>query len=100
MKKFNSEGLLYVYKTYKVIKLYWHVSFYNSYYYIYIYIPIWQNIKVNHRFINQIKHPVVRYKTCCRHRLQENNAYLLQSEDRKVGEATDINKGFVFREIY
>ena len=42
---------------------------------------------------------MVRYKTCCRHRLQENNAYLLQNEDRKVGEATDINKGFVFREI-
>ena len=36
---------------------------------------------------------MVRYKTCCRNRLQENNAYLLQSEDRKVGEATDINKG-------
>ena len=68
--------------------------------YNYIFILIWQNIKVNHRFINQIQHPVVRHKTCCRHRLQENNAYLLQSEDRKVGEATDINKGFVFREIY
>ena len=41
---------------------------------------------------------MVRYKTCHRHRLQENNAYLLQSEDRKVGEARDTNKGFVFRE--
>ena len=30
-------------------------------------------------------------------RLQENNTYLLQSEDRKVGEATE---GFVFLEIY
>ena len=27
MKTFTSDGLLYVYKTYKVIKLYWHVSF-------------------------------------------------------------------------
>ena len=42
----------------------------------------------------------MRYKICHQHRLQENNAYLLQSEDRKVGEATDINKGFVFWEIY
>ena len=83
---------------------------YNMLYYIYVcvcvcvcsyvYIPIWRNIKVNYRFINQIYHPVVRYKTCRRHRLQENNAYLLQSEDRKVGEAIDINKSFVFREIY
>ena len=24
MKTFTSDGLLYVYKTYKVIKLYWH----------------------------------------------------------------------------
>ena len=30
MKTFTSDGLLYVYKTYKVIKLYWHVSLYNS----------------------------------------------------------------------
>ena len=30
--------------------------------YIYIYIPIWRNIKVNYRFINRIQHPVVRYK--------------------------------------
>ena len=30
----------------------------------------------------------------------ENNAYLLQSEGREVGEATDINKWFVFQEIY
>ena len=30
MKTFNSDGLLYVYKTYKVIKLYRHVSLYNS----------------------------------------------------------------------
>ena len=33
---------------------------------------------------------------CRRHRIQENSAYLLQSEDRHVGEATDINQGFVF----
>ena len=26
MKTFTSDGLLYVYKTYKVIKLYWHVN--------------------------------------------------------------------------
>ena len=65
-----------------------------------MYIPIRRNIKVNHRFIYQIKHPVVRYKTCCRNRLQENNAYLLQSANKKVGETSDINKGFVFREIY
>ena len=32
--------------------------------------------------------------------LQENNTYLLQSADKKVGEASDINKGFVFRDIY
>ena len=30
MKMFTSDGLLYVYKTYKIIKLYWHVSFYNN----------------------------------------------------------------------
>ena len=30
MKPFASDGLLYVYKTYKVIKLYCHVSLYNS----------------------------------------------------------------------
>ena len=65
-----------------------------------IYIPIRRNIKVNHKFINQIQHPVIRDKTCRRHRLQENNAYILQSEDRKVGEATDISKGFVSWEIY
>ena len=29
MKTFTSEDLLYVYKTYENIKLYWHVSFYN-----------------------------------------------------------------------
>ena len=40
------------------------------------------------------------HKTCRRNRLQENNAYLLQSADKKVGEASDINKGFVFHEIY
>ena len=28
MKRFASDDLLYVYKTYKVIKLYWHVSLY------------------------------------------------------------------------
>ena len=39
---------------------------------------------------------VVRYKTCRRHRLQ---AYLLQSEERNVQEATAINKDFVFLEI-
>ena len=60
----------------------------------YVYNPILRNIKVPHRFINQIYHPVVRYKTCHQHRLQENNTYLLQSEDRKVEEAKDINKGF------
>ena len=43
---------------------------------------------------------MIRDKTCRRHRLQENNAYLLQSEDRNIREATDINKGFVFWEIY
>ena len=32
------------------------------------------------------------------YRLQENNAYLLQSEDRMLGE--DFYKGFVFPEIY
>ena len=32
--------------------------------------------------------------------LQENSAYLLQSADKKVGEASHINKGFVFRDIY
>ena len=42
----------------------------------------------------------VRYGTCRRNRLQENNAYLLQSADKKVGEASDINKGFVFHDIY
>ena len=45
MKRFTSDGLLYVYKTYKVIKLYWYVSFYNNIiiviYYIYIYIYIY-----------------------------------------------------------
>ena len=30
MRTFTSDGLVYVYKTYKVIKLYWHVSFYNN----------------------------------------------------------------------
>ena len=30
IKTFASDGLLYVYKTYKVIKLYWHVSVYNN----------------------------------------------------------------------
>ena len=50
------------------------------------------NIKVNHWFINQIWHPVVRYKTSCPYRLQENNAYLLQSEDRKVREAHSKNR--------
>ena len=30
MKTFTSDGLLHVYKTYKVIKLYRHVSLYNS----------------------------------------------------------------------
>ena len=30
MKMFTSHGLVYVYKTYKVIKLYWHVSVYNN----------------------------------------------------------------------
>ena len=30
MKMFTSDGLLYVYKTYKVIKLYWHVSVHNG----------------------------------------------------------------------
>ena len=29
MKTFTSDGLLYVFKTYKVIQLYWHVSYYN-----------------------------------------------------------------------
>ena len=33
---------------------------------------------------------VSRYSTCHRNRLQENNAYLLQSADKK---ASDINKG-------
>ena len=42
---------------------------------------------------------MVRYKTSRRNRLQENNAYLFQSADKKVGEASDINKGFVVREI-
>ena len=32
MNVFTSDGLLYVHKTYKLIKLYWHVSFYNNYY--------------------------------------------------------------------
>ena len=31
MKTFTSDGLLFVYKTYKGIKLYWHISFYNNY---------------------------------------------------------------------
>ena len=35
---------------------------------------------------------MVRYKTCHRNRLQENNAYLLQSADKKVGEATDMHQ--------
>ena len=30
MKTFTSDCLVYVYKTYKVKKLYWHVSFYNN----------------------------------------------------------------------
>ena len=30
MKTFTSDGLLYVYKTYKVIKLYWYVCFHNN----------------------------------------------------------------------
>ena len=30
---------------------------------------------------------------------KKNNTYILQSEDRKVGEATDTNKVFVFLEI-
>ena len=30
MKTFSSDGLFYVYKTYKVIKLFWHVSLYNN----------------------------------------------------------------------
>ena len=30
MKTFTSDGLLYVYKTFEVIKLYWHVSLYNN----------------------------------------------------------------------
>ena len=42
----------------------------------------------------------VRYSTWRRNRLQENNAYPLQSADKKVGEASDIKKGFVFRDIY
>ena len=36
MKTFTSDGLLYVYKTYKVIKFYWHVSLYNIIYNSYI----------------------------------------------------------------
>ena len=30
MKRFTSDGLIYAYKRYKVIKLCWHVSLYNS----------------------------------------------------------------------
>ena len=30
MKTFTSDGLLYVYKTYKLIKFSWHVSLYNN----------------------------------------------------------------------
>ena len=30
MKMFTADGLLYVYKTYKVIKLYWRVSLYSN----------------------------------------------------------------------
>ena len=41
MKTFTSDGLLYVYKTYKVIKLYWHVSLYNNIIIVYIYIYIY-----------------------------------------------------------
>ena len=43
---------------------------------------------------------MVRYKTCHQHRLQENNAYLLKSADRKVKEATDITKDLSFRKYY
>ena len=35
---------------------------------------------------------MVRYTTCRQNRLQENSAYLFQGADKKVGEATDINK--------
>ena len=42
----------------------------------------------------------ILWSTCRRNRLQENNAYLLRSADKKVGEASDINKGFIFREVY
>ena len=45
MTMFTSDGLLYVYKTYKVIKLYWHVSLYNNIIIvIYIYIYNYYNI--------------------------------------------------------
>ena len=43
---------------------------------------------------------MVRYKTCRQIRLQENNTYLLQSADKKVGEATDINKVLHVYQIY
>ena len=67
--------------------------------YIYIYPDTAKHQSKPQVYISDIA-PVVRYKTCRRNRLQENNAYLLQSADKKVGEASDINKGFVFREIY
>ena len=38
MRPFTSDCLVYVYKTYKVIKLYWQVSFYNNISYNYTYI--------------------------------------------------------------
>ena len=43
VKTFASDGLLCVYKTYKLIKLYWHVRLYNS---IIIHVVIQTNMSV------------------------------------------------------
>ena len=70
------------------------------YIYIYIYIYIYPDTAKHQSKPQVYKSDIVRYKTCRRNRLQKNNAYLLQSAYKKVGEASDINKGFVFRKIY
>ena len=69
-------------------------------------------MSVNHasKYLNMAKHQskpqdyksdiapcVVRYKTCHRNRLQENNAYLLQSEDRKIEKQQTSTKVLSFR---
>ena len=68
---------------------------------MYIHVHVYPNTAkhqgtcVNHRFINQriIQNLSLTQTT-------RKQFIRLENEDRKVGEATDIYKGFVFPEIY